>query len=141
MRSVNVAELKNRLRQVPHIAKAGEEVVIRDRNLPVAKLVPFSAEGADDQELVLVAAGKLRLPQARLDVKALLKIPTGSVQETKRSEPFSPQRRRTVKKTTAFWDASALVPLCVQRSGESSRAVPAEKIRARGLVGKPHRSP
>jgi hypothetical protein len=32
---------------------------------------------------VLVAAGKLRLPQARLDVKALLKIPTGSVSGNK----------------------------------------------------------
>ena len=38
-----------------------DPVVIRDRNLPVAKLVPFSAEGADDQELKLVAAGGLRL--------------------------------------------------------------------------------
>jgi hypothetical protein len=54
-------------------------VVIRDRNLPVAKLVPFPAEGANDQEQVLVAAGKMRLPKARLDVKALLKIPTGHV--------------------------------------------------------------
>jgi hypothetical protein len=54
-------------------------VVIRGRNLPAAKLVPFSAQGADDQELALVAAGKLRLPKMRLDVKALLKIPTGSV--------------------------------------------------------------
>jgi len=79
MRSVNVAELKNRLSKYLTFAKGGEEVVIRDRNLPVAKLVPFSAEGADDQELVLVAAGKLRLPKVRLDVKALLKIPTGSV--------------------------------------------------------------
>jgi len=79
MRTVNVAELKNRLSKYLTFAKGGEEVVIRDRNLPVAKLVPFSAEGADDQELVLVAAGKLRLPKVRLDVKALLKIPTGSV--------------------------------------------------------------
>jgi hypothetical protein len=35
--------------------------------------------GADNQELALVAAGKLRLPQVRLDVKELLRIPTGSV--------------------------------------------------------------
>jgi prevent-host-death family protein len=83
MRSVNVAELKNRLSKYLTFAKAGEEVVIRDRNLPVAKLVPFSAEGADDQELVLVAAGKLRLPKVRLDVKELLKIPTGSVRGNK----------------------------------------------------------
>jgi prevent-host-death family protein len=78
MRSVNVAELKNRLSKYLSFAKGGEEVVIRDRNLPVAKLVPFLAEGADDQELGLVAAGKLR-PKVRLDVKELLRIPTGSV--------------------------------------------------------------
>ena len=70
MRSVNVAELKNRLSKYLRFAKSGEEVVIRDRNLPVAKLVPFSAEGADYRELALVAAGKLRLPEVRLDVEA-----------------------------------------------------------------------
>jgi prevent-host-death family protein len=79
MRSVNVAELKNQLSKYLTFAKGGEEVVIRDRNLPVAKLVPFSAQGAADEDLILVAAGKLRLPKVRLDIKALLKIPTGSV--------------------------------------------------------------
>src|SRR5258706_15194438 len=83
MRSVNVAELKNRLSKYLTFAKGGEEVVIRDRNLPVAKLVPFSAEGADDQELVLVAAGELRLPEGRLDIKEQLKNPTGSVAGSK----------------------------------------------------------
>lgn len=83
MRSVNVAELKNRLSKYLRFAKAGEEVVIRDRNLPVAKLVPFSAEGADGQELKLVAAGKLRLPETRLDIRQLLKISAGRVAENK----------------------------------------------------------
>jgi prevent-host-death family protein len=50
MRSVSVAELKNRLSKYLTFAKGGEEVVIRDRNLPVAKLVPFLAEGVDDQD-------------------------------------------------------------------------------------------
>jgi antitoxin (DNA-binding transcriptional repressor) of toxin-antitoxin stability system len=86
MRSVNVAELKNSLSKYLTFAKGGEEVVIRDRNLPVAKLVPFSAEGADDQELLLVAAGKLRLPSVQLDVKELLKIPTGRVAGNKAIE-------------------------------------------------------
>jgi hypothetical protein len=35
MRSVNVAELKNRLSMYLSFARSGEEVVIRDRNLPV----------------------------------------------------------------------------------------------------------
>ena len=79
MRSVNVAELKNRLSKYLRFARSGEEVVIRDRNLPVAKLVPFRAEDADEEELRLVAAGKLRLPEEELDLEALFKIPTGRV--------------------------------------------------------------
>ena len=79
MRSVNVAELKDKLSKYIGFAKDGEEVVIRDRNLPVAKLVPFSARSADEQELILVAAGRLRLPKGRLNIKKLVKIPTGKV--------------------------------------------------------------
>jgi prevent-host-death family protein len=79
MRSVNVAELKNSLSKYLTFAKGGEEIVIRDRNLPVAKLVPFSAEEASEQELLLVGAGKMRLPKAQLDIQELLKIKTGSV--------------------------------------------------------------
>lgn len=79
MRSVNVAELKNRLSKYLRFAKSGEEAVIRDRNLPTAKLVPFSAANADDEELRLVAAGKLQLPEEELDIEELFKIPTGRV--------------------------------------------------------------
>jgi prevent-host-death family protein len=79
MRSVNVAELKNQLSKYLRFARSGEEVVIRDRNLPVAKLVPFSADGAENDELLLVAAGKLRLPRVQLRAKDLLKIRTGRV--------------------------------------------------------------
>lgn len=83
MRTANVAELKNQLSKYLTFVKAGEEVVVRDRNLPVAKLVPFRAEDANQQELKLVAAGKLRLPKSKLDVKRLLQIPTGSVGRNK----------------------------------------------------------
>src|SRR5216683_1100378 len=73
MRSVNVATLKNQLSKYLTFSKAGDEVIIRDRNLPVAKLVPFSAEDADEQELRLAAEGKLRLPSARLNLREFLK--------------------------------------------------------------------
>jgi len=65
MRSVNIAELKNRLSTYLTYAKSGEVVVIRDRNLPVAKLIPFTAEDASEEELALVAAGAMRLPETR----------------------------------------------------------------------------
>jgi len=63
MRSVNVAELKNRLSKYLTFAKGGEEIVIRDRNLPVAKLVPFSAGEGSEEELLLVAAAKCGYPK------------------------------------------------------------------------------
>jgi antitoxin (DNA-binding transcriptional repressor) of toxin-antitoxin stability system len=92
MRTVNVAELKDQLSKYLTFAKGGEEVVIRDRNLPVAKLVPFSSEGADEQELKLVAAGKLRLPKVRLDVKQLSKISTGRVAGNKAIQAIAADR-------------------------------------------------
>jgi len=92
MRSVNIAKLKDQLSKYLTFAKGGEEVVIRDRNLPVAKLVPFSAEGAEEQELKLVAMGRLRLPKVRLDVKRLSKIPTGRVKGNKAIQAVAANR-------------------------------------------------
>jgi len=83
MRTVNVAKLKNELSKYITYAKAGEEIVIRERNLPVAKLVPFSPQDATQEELRLVAQGIMRLPLTRLDPKQLLKIPTGKVKGNK----------------------------------------------------------
>jgi prevent-host-death family protein len=80
VRSVDIAELKNRLSKYLSFVKAGEEVVIRDRNVPVAKLVPFSAMEASDEELLLVAAGKMRLPKSPVDIEKLFKIPTGTLE-------------------------------------------------------------
>lgn len=73
MRSVNIADLKNRLSTYLSYAKSGEEVIIRDRNLPVAKLVPFTSENATEEELLLVAQGKLRLPTKPFNPQAFLK--------------------------------------------------------------------
>jgi prevent-host-death family protein len=79
MRSVNIAELKNRLSTYLTYAKSGEVIVIRDRNLPVAKLIPFTAEDASEEELALVAAGAMRLPEEPLDVDQLWKMPRATV--------------------------------------------------------------
>jgi antitoxin (DNA-binding transcriptional repressor) of toxin-antitoxin stability system len=83
MRTVDVEKLKDQLSKYLTFAKSGEEVVIQERNLPVAKLVPFPAEGTDSQELKLVAAGKLRLPTVALDIKQFFKVPTGKVKGNK----------------------------------------------------------
>jgi prevent-host-death family protein len=95
MRTVNIAKLKDQLSKYLALARNGDEVVIRDRNLPVAKLVPFSTEGADAQELQLAAAGKLRLPSAPLSLKHLSKIPTGTVRGRKAVQALLAERDQT----------------------------------------------
>src|SRR5689334_23035006 len=67
VRSVNVAELKNRLSAYLQEVRAGEELVIRDRNLPVARIVPIESGDLDPDEASLVASGLMRLPKRPLD--------------------------------------------------------------------------
>lgn len=74
MRSVNIAELKNQLSAYIRFARNGEEIVIRDRNRPVAKMVPFDAAGASEDDLLLVAEGKMKLPEKPLTKKRLEEI-------------------------------------------------------------------
>jgi prevent-host-death family protein len=96
MRSVNVAKLKNQLSKYLTFAKGGEEIVIRDRNLPVAKLVPFSAEEATEEDLLLVAAGKMRLPKGPIDMEKLLRIPTGKLVGREGTEALLEDREQSL---------------------------------------------
>jgi antitoxin (DNA-binding transcriptional repressor) of toxin-antitoxin stability system len=95
MRSVNVAKLKDRLSEYLGVAKNGEEVIIRDRNLPVAKLVPFQAEGASDEDLLLVAAGKLRLPKTKFQPKMLGRLPARRLKGNKAIEALLKDREES----------------------------------------------
>jgi prevent-host-death family protein len=61
MKTVNVAELKNQLSAYLAYVRNGEEVLIKDRNTPVAKIVPLSA-GEDEEMQAMVAAGLVRPP-------------------------------------------------------------------------------
>jgi len=69
MVTVNIAELKDQLSSFLHRVRAGEELVIRDRNLPIAKIVPLQGEDGDPDELSLVASGHMTLPAQQLDQK------------------------------------------------------------------------
>ncbi len=68
MKSVNIAELKNRLSLYLKEVRAGEEIVIRDRDLAIARIVPLTHSADQDDELrVLAAQGKLRLGEGVID--------------------------------------------------------------------------
>lgn len=68
-RTVNIAELKNQLSAYLQFVRAGEEVVIRDRQVPVAKIVPISQDDTDADEASLVASGQMSLPRRKFDDK------------------------------------------------------------------------
>lgn len=73
MRSVNIAELKNSLSAWLKVVQSGEEVVIRDRRVPVARIVPMH-DDLDATEAALVASGQLQMPVEALDVDAFLAL-------------------------------------------------------------------
>lgn len=67
-KAVNIAELKNRLSLYLNEVRAGQELLVRDRNTPIARIVPI-AHGADqDAELLALAAqGKIQLAEAVME--------------------------------------------------------------------------
>lgn len=67
MKSVNIAELKNRLSFYLNDVKAGEEILVRDRDIPIAKIVPLSQVESDTELVALAAQGKVRLGEGELD--------------------------------------------------------------------------
>ena len=63
MQTVNIAELKNNLSAYLEQVKNGAELIVKDRNRPVARLVPLiEGEDLDAEEADLVAGGLMRLP-------------------------------------------------------------------------------
>jgi prevent-host-death family protein len=65
VRSTNIADLRNHLTRYLKEVRAGEEIVVRDRQLPFAKIVPLAhADEAEDSELV--AAGLMRKAERAL---------------------------------------------------------------------------
>ena len=93
---MNVAKLKDRLSESLRIARGGEEVIIRDRNLPVAKLVPFRAEGASEEELKLAAEGKMRLPEVEFNRKMLGRLRGRKLKSNKGIEALLADREESL---------------------------------------------
>jgi prevent-host-death family protein len=63
MKTVQIGDLKNHLSAHLRDVREGEEIIVRDRNLPVARIIPYVPESIEEQQQILVAEGKLRLPK------------------------------------------------------------------------------
>lgn len=63
-RGANIAELKNNLSFYLKDVKNGGEVIVSERNVPFAKIVPLGLDDQyDTEEMELVAKGLMSLPE------------------------------------------------------------------------------
>jgi prevent-host-death family protein len=65
MRSVKIGDLKAKLSAHLQMVRDGEEVVVCDRNEPVARIVPIRAAEFSEQERRLIARGIMTPPLRR----------------------------------------------------------------------------
>jgi prevent-host-death family protein len=77
MKTVNIADLKNQLSAYLQYVKNGEEILVRDRNLPIARIVPLSLTDVSEEERQLVTSGAMRLPERPIDWEEFWSLPAG----------------------------------------------------------------
>ena len=79
MRKVNIGDLKARLSEHIQLVRDGEEVLVCDRNKPVARIVPCSANDQPDRERRLIARGVLTPPLKRRRLPVSWPEPPGNI--------------------------------------------------------------
>ncbi|HTR23179.1 MAG TPA: type II toxin-antitoxin system prevent-host-death family antitoxin [Terriglobales bacterium] len=81
MRTVNIGALKARLSAHIQLVRQGEEVIVCDRNKPVARIVPVVTEDRTAHEKKLIASGALVPPRRRKAVNEEWPEPPGNVSD------------------------------------------------------------
>jgi prevent-host-death family protein len=78
MRTAKISELKAKLSAHIEYVKRGEEVLILDRNTPVARLVSVGPASDDDQEMrKLIAKGIILPPRDPINKSGFVPSPAG----------------------------------------------------------------
>jgi antitoxin (DNA-binding transcriptional repressor) of toxin-antitoxin stability system len=86
MRSVNVGELKNQLSAYLQYVRNGEEVIVRDRQVPVARILPFIEGSVSEAEAQLVRSGAMKLPEKEMNWDQFFSEKTGTLKKKKALE-------------------------------------------------------
>ena len=79
MKTVNISDLKAQLSAHIQIVRDGEEVLVCDRNRPVARIVPCRLGDYSEQERRLVARGVLAPPLKKRPASRSWPEPPGNV--------------------------------------------------------------
>jgi prevent-host-death family protein len=81
MRTVNISDLKAQLSAHIQLVREGEEVLVCDRNKPVARIVPCPLQGQSEQEQRLVSRGVLTPPLKKRPASVSWPDPPGNVSD------------------------------------------------------------
>lgn len=92
MRTVNIADLKAQLSAHIQHVRDGEEVLVCDRNHPVARIVPCSVQDLSEQERRLVARGVLTPPVKKWRTTARWPQPPGNVSDEMMEQLWQDER-------------------------------------------------
>jgi prevent-host-death family protein len=79
MKTVNISDLKARLSSHIKLVREGEEVLVCDRNRPVARIVPVNLDDQSEQTKRLVARGVLAPPLKKRSASDNWPAPPGNV--------------------------------------------------------------
>ena len=60
MQSITIGDLRKRLKQYLQQVRAGDEIIVCDRQRPIAKIVPFTVDDDDADDAALVSGGLMR---------------------------------------------------------------------------------
>jgi antitoxin (DNA-binding transcriptional repressor) of toxin-antitoxin stability system len=86
MRTVKIGVLKDNLSAYLQYVRNGEEVIVQDRNTPIARILPFPLplppEGDHEAEIAyLIATGQATPPKKKMDWEAFWALPMPTVSD------------------------------------------------------------
>jgi antitoxin (DNA-binding transcriptional repressor) of toxin-antitoxin stability system len=91
MKTVNIGDLKARLSAHIKLVRGGEEVLVCDRDKPVARIIPCNLDKHSDQEQLLIAQGTL-IPPRKSKAEVQWPDPAGNVSDEAVKEIWRQER-------------------------------------------------
>ncbi len=79
MKTVNIGDLKAKLSAHIQLVRNGEEILVCDRNKPVARIVPCDVADYSEDLQRLIARGVIRPPLKKRPASFSLPKPTGKI--------------------------------------------------------------
>jgi len=79
MKTVNIGDLKAKLSAHIQLVNDGEEILVCERNKPVARIIPYDFADYSEQRQRLIAKGVLTPPHKKPSARRRLPRPVGNV--------------------------------------------------------------